>query len=76
MTGFFGLAGVFLFILQSKAKSILFSLYHLIQIPFKTNYRVLCQVGKSEENFRFLCEYLGQFCERLPNDTELEDDGN
>lgn len=26
------------------------------------------------ENCEFLCEYLVQFCEKLPNDRELEDD--
>ena len=31
------------------------------------------QVEKSETNLHFLTEFLGQFAEKLPNDSEVED---
>ena len=34
---------------------------------------LLFKVERSQTNQQFLQEFLGQFCERLPNDKELED---
>ena len=31
------------------------------------------QVERSELNQKFLSEYLAQFCDKLPNDSELEE---